>query len=222
VRLVIARESGVRPRLLLSMLATGFLISCGTGVQSGADERAVRFAARPHHGGGLSWDRRKAVTRDREIMAIYEEWLSNPERRPPATHTPTVVWWLAESGDLKYAATFVQSSQTSGDESLFLAAVYGLARTATNPLSRERLETLARANLSYPGQNHVAMILMYVGDEPSRAVLRLIDAADLTPAIHQAVTEVLDSPVRERGHWPCPDPLIFAKGADGVFSCRDP
>jgi hypothetical protein len=210
--------------LAFATLASGILFGCGTGKQAETDVRALRYSVPPIHGwASISWERRDSVAIDSEVLSTYERWLSDPELLPPGADTATLVWWLGESGDPKYAPTFAQFSSAANREDLFTAAVYGLARTASNPISRNELQSLVNGTL-LPDRlrSSLAVVLMYVGDEPSRAMLRVMERTDLGPGLKEAITEVLDSPAGGRGRWPCPEPLIFAKGADGVFSCRNP
>jgi hypothetical protein len=188
--------------------------------QPGVERRAERNALWPNHGWtSIPWEHRLQFAADSPALAIYSARLERPGTLGDMD-LPTAIWWLAESGDARYVPTFVRYSSDPKRTREFEAAVYGLARTAAHPTSRARLAVLARGNLTPEQLGHLAAVLMYVGDEPARDALRLIRPSSVGPWIRAAIPQVLASPPVEAGRWPCPEPQVFAQGADGTFRCR--
>jgi hypothetical protein len=166
---------------------------------------------------------RRDVARDRKLLTLHQQWLATPERAPQGVDVATMLWWLSDSGDLRHIPTFLRFSTDAEDDSeLFAVVVYGLARTARDSTARATLQKLLIGPLPPEQANAASAVLMHVGDEHARRILRTLPKAGLGPLVGTEVAEVLDSPGNATKYWPCPQPLVFAQRGDGKFGCRSP
>jgi hypothetical protein len=220
---VLFHNVGIRAMLrLILYFSLGLGLASCVDQSVRAEDRAYLYSHRPIHGwGSTAWETRVEISRDRAILSLYQHWLANPERAPQGVHIATMLWWLGESGDPTYVPTLIRfSTDQEYDWEVFTAVVYGLARTARDSTARAALENMLAGNLSNEQANAAAAVLMHVGDEHARSLLRRFDGTDLGPFVRTGVAEVLSSPGNATERWPCAPPLGFAKGADGRFGCR--
>lgn len=196
----------LHPRKLLVLVLAFLASSDRAGAQASSWRDTVELVTQaPHHGlGGFSTKLRDDILADPQALALYEALLAGENANRIVWDTATVLWWLAESGNPRYASLFARYATLNARYDRFQMAVYGLARTAASGIARRHL--LGIAQTGSPSQRDIILwMLGRVNDPAARGVLRKWAERRTDPHIAKSIRLVLSrtNVRKEKGRWPC-------------------
>jgi hypothetical protein len=184
-------------------------------------EVALSFLAPIHGVSSFSPVMRDRIASDSAIIRLYADILEGREPEPDYWYPSVALWWLAESRDPQYVPLFVRFTESESASEEFSAAAYGLAQHANLAVAAQRLRELA-ATASRAQKVEIAVALMYVNSNATRAILQLMDPLQLPEWAVERRSNVLLAPALPDGvgRGPCLRGQQFERGDSGAYRCQ--
>ena len=197
----------------------------GSTQRSGLSDHLRKMLSRGEFSPSMATDQdRRSVLHDSAAADALATMLLRRRFPEPAWRRESVLWWLAETKDPRFAGLFAsiaEKPRNVGNLSEFMVAVYGLLKLRDeSELARTRLDKLTRE-----GDRHtlIAAVASMVNDSSAREVLRAIPIDRVTgEEYREKIRLILASPplAPGEGRWPCQRGTEFSRGTDGRFRCR--